>query len=56
MKDSVKNIIIVGACIAVLIIFAMFSINRRNEFELENKKLENIISNIEIEKSSIGNL
>ena len=55
MKDSVKNIIIVGACIAVLIIFAMFSINRRNEFELENKKLENIISNIEIEKSSLGN-
>lgn len=55
MKDSVKNIIIVGACIAVLIIFAMFSINRRNEFELENKKLENIISNIEIEKSSLEN-
>lgn len=52
MKDGLKNIIIVGGCIVVLILFAIFSINRRNEFEIENKRVDNIISNIVVDTSS----
>ena len=52
MKDGLKNVIIVGGCIVVLILFAIFSINRRNEFEIENKRVDNIISNIVVETSS----
>lgn len=55
MKNGLKNIILVGACVVILVVFAIFSINRRNEFELENQKIENIISNAGVDNSQKEN-
>lgn len=47
MKSGMKNFIIVACCIIVIVLFAVFSINRRNNAEIESQRIENIISGIE---------
>ena len=51
MKDGMKNFIIVLVCVAVIVVFAIISINRKNNAEIENQRIQNIISNTNIDIS-----